>query len=113
MSTVFAAVTSAVGVTIGSVLPVVVLSLPSLFRVGVVIVALLKRLPVALAFTLPVIFITVVFPLGISGSVAVPVHGEDGPPSTLNCGFSICAGSVSVTAGVLAADGPLLATVMV
>ncbi len=60
-----------------------------MFRVGVVTVALLGRLPVARILIVPVIFITVTFPLGISGSAAVPVHGEDGPPSTLNCGFSI------------------------
>ncbi len=109
----FVMLKSAVGVTLGSVFAVVMLSLPSLLSVGVAVVTVLERLPVAPVLILPVSFMTVTFPFGISGRVVDPVHSVELPPSTLNIGFSICEGSESVIVGILAVEGPLLVTVTV
>ncbi len=71
--------------SLGSVVPVVVLLPPFLFGVVVVVVAELLRLPLAPALTVPVIFIVVTFPDGISGRIVLPVQAEEAPPSTVNC----------------------------
>ncbi len=86
---------------------------PFLLGVGVRVVAVLDRLPVAFAAILPVMVMTLRCPFGMSASVVLPGQGALGPPSMLYCAFSTPAGTASVTIGAFAAEGPSLITVIV
>ncbi len=101
-----------------AVVPVLTPDAPAGVGVGVVVVAVLFRLPVAPVETLPVMIMVEVAPAGKSASVAVPFHEPVAPvvpsaPTMLYCGFCTLLGTVSETLGDFAAAGPLLATVIV
>jgi hypothetical protein len=95
------------------VVPVVVLVVPEGLGVGVVVVALFIKLPVAPDATMPEITTVAVCPAGRSASVVEPLHGPVGPPLALNCGFVTLDGTSSLITGAFAVDGPSLNTVTV
>ena len=88
--------------------------LPSGRCVGVVTVAVLATLPVAVLLTVARIITVAIEFAAMLGNTVLPLHGcHVAPPLVLNCGFSRAGGNVSVTVGVLAVSGPLLVTVTV
>ena len=85
---------------------------------GAAIVAVLTRLPVAEAFTVPVTVNVVVPPTGRSTDaemLPLPLAGHEAPPVAAQDHVALVriAGSVSVTVAAVTADGPVLVATIV
>ncbi len=115
LSAIFVRVMLAVAVTpTGVAVAVMGGCVPSSHGVGVVIVAVLAIVPAAFLLRVPRIRRVARESAAISGNTVLPLHAcQVVPLSRLNCGFSTAAGTVSLTVGVFAAEGPALDTVMV